>query len=161
MSDPSLQPDREEQIRQILAYLEQHRSQYELTVLRKQLLDTGYSNTVVDEALRRLAGGKPDRVGFGVRLLGVPLAVLNFALLGLLIYGAAALSNDLLVVLFSALGLLIVELAVAGATWNRPGRERLSRLLLWTVIWTVVGIAILIALGALLVGICLSMFNGF
>jgi hypothetical protein len=84
---------------------------------------------------------------------------LNATLLAVVAYGVGALTNNLYATIFSAVGVLGVELALAGAMWNAPGSERASRLLLWTAIWTVVGIVSLVALGALLFGICLAIIG--
>jgi hypothetical protein len=159
MSQPPTQPDREEQIRQLSAYLEQHRAQYDLTALRKQLLDAGYPNTLVDEALRRLDGGTTSPAGAGPRLLGCFFSLLNQALLGVAVYAAGSLTNDGTTMLFVALGVLGVELLAVRAMWSTRGREWASRILLWTVIWTVVTLLGLVALGALLFGICLALIG--
>ncbi len=158
MSDPSQQPDREEQIRQVLGYLDQHRAQYDLTALRRQLLDAGYTNTVVDEALRRIDGGKTSATDGG-RLTGCFLSLANDALLALVVYGAAALGGSWWQVLAAALGLLLLELIVALVIRSRPGGERPGQLLIWVVAWTVVGIVAAGALAALLFGVCLAIFS--
>jgi hypothetical protein len=153
------QLDREEQIRQLLAYLEQHRAQYDLSALRKQLIDAGYSNTLEDEPLRRIDGGAASPSGPGPRLIGCLLSLLNLALLALVVYGVGVVTSNGYALLLAALGVLGVELAAAGALWRLPGQERASRLLLWTVIWTVAGLLGLAALVALLFGLCLALYS--
>jgi hypothetical protein len=158
-ADPTTPPDREEQIRQLLAYLQQHRAQYDLVALRKQLLDAGYSNTLVDEALRRLDGGKTSPPGGRPRLFGCIWSFANWILLSAVIFGVSAMTNDGYAISFSVLGVLVVELLTVAALRNSPGREGVSRILLWTVIWTILGAIIVIAIGALLFGICVAMFS--
>jgi hypothetical protein len=152
------QPDRDEQIRQILAYLEQHRAQYDLAALRRQLLDAGYPNTLVDEALRRLDGGTSSS-GPGPRLIGCLLSVVNDTLLFAIVFLVGALGGDITVAIAVPLVVLAVELVVAGALWNRPGSERASRLLLWTAIWSAATILGLVALAALFLGLCIALYN--
>jgi hypothetical protein len=158
-ADPTTQPDREEQIRQLLAYLELHRAQYDLVALRKQLLDAGYSNTLVDEALRRLDGGKTSSTGERPRLFGCIWSFANWILLSAVIFGVSALTNDGYAIFFSVIGIFVVELLVVAAARNSPGREHISRILLWVVIWTVVEALVLGAIAALLFGICVAMFS--
>lgn len=160
MTDSSPPPDREEQIRQIMTYLEQHREQYDLIALRKQLLANGYPNTLVDEALRRLDGGKTSAGVPRVRLIGFGLAFGNYVVLALLfaVLSGLRVSNGYLLLIVPAV-LLGAELVVAGATWNSERRRGLGRAMLWAVIWTLAAAAILVAFIALLFGICLAIFG--
>jgi hypothetical protein len=56
---------------------------------------------------------------------------------------------------FVLIAVLLTELLVVAALRNSPGREGISRILLWMVIWTFV----IPAIGLLLVGSC-YVFNG-
>ncbi|NTW97005.1 MAG: hypothetical protein HGB28_00430 [Oscillochloris sp.] len=160
MSEPSLQPNREEQIRQVRAYIEQYRAQYDLTALRQHLLDAGYAHTVVDEALRQLDSGNPDTDGRALRLFGCGMAIANYVVISLIGGMVGSLFNSGYAVLVAPVLVLGTELMAATIMWNRPGRERASRILFWAAIWTVVGSVIVVALVALLVGVCLALFSG-
>lgn len=160
MTDPSQQPDREEQIRQIMAYLEQHRAQYDLAALRQQLLDNGYSNTIVDEALRRLAGGAPSSAGGEARAVGCALSLVNQLPIVGIGYLAAALSNNILLLLIGIPIVLGIELIVYAFLRNYPDRERVTKTLLWTMIWTIALDVVAVALVALLFGICAALLSG-
>jgi hypothetical protein len=153
-------PDREAQIRQLLAYLEQHRAEYTLVALRQQLLDAGYPNTLVDEALRRIDGGKASDTGDRSRLFGCIWAFVNLTLMGMISYGVGAMTNDGSGVALADAALIVVELLAVAALRNSPGRERVSRILLWTVIWTVVISVAMVATGALLFGACMALLGG-
>jgi hypothetical protein len=137
---------REAQISQLMAYLEQHRAEYSLVALRKQLLDAGHPKIVVDEALCRLDGGKTSGSGGRPRLFGCLLLPVNWLLMAF----ASSLNAYL------PIAILLTELLVIAATRNSPGREGISRILLWMVIWTFV----IPAIGALLFGACIALNGG-
>jgi hypothetical protein len=159
MSVPPAQPDRDEQIRQVIAYLEQHRAQYDLSALRKQLLDAGYLNTVVDEALRRLDGGNTAAPRSRAGLFGFLWSLANWVLLFVVGAGAGVVDGNGLIPLVTQGMVLVIELALVVVLWSRPGSERVSRILLWTVIWTILDVVLLFVVAALLVGACLAIYG--
>jgi hypothetical protein len=154
MSDSPTPPDREAQIAQMIAYLEQHRAQYTLVALRKQLLESGHPHTVVDEALRRLDGGKSSDSSDQSRLTGFFLSFANLILLGIVsIFAAPLLDNMTAQRIYAVVGVLVVELLVVAAAWSSRSRKGIGRILLWTVIWTLV----LGAIAILIIGICTTL----
>jgi hypothetical protein len=148
MSDSPTPPDREAQIAELMAYLEQHRAEYTLVALRKQLLDAGHPHPLVDEALRRLNGGKAT-FGDYARFYGCFLSLANWLLIGLIFLQVGMLMSWVSAT-FAIIGVLLVELMIALAARNSPGREGMGRLLLWTVIWSLV----LAPIYVLLFGVC-------
>lgn len=144
--DPNLAP--------IVAYLEQHRAQVSVEALRKQLLAAGHPEPLVDEAIRRLRAAEPPRPP-AAWPLGLGFMVLNVALVSLiLVVGGNMAANSFsspLPVFVVALLPLVAEL-VAGLMLRGGPRDRLGRGLLWGLGFT----ASLVALGALLFGICVA-----
>jgi cytochrome bd-type quinol oxidase subunit 1 len=147
-------PDREAQIAQLVAYLEQHRAEYTLVALRKQLLESGHPHPLVDEALRRLNGGKEIALSERPRTVGFLLSFVNLILLSYVsLFAAPLLDNMTTRRIYAVIGVLVVELLVVAALRNSPSRRGISRILLWTVIWTLV----LGAIAILIIGICTTL----
>lgn len=148
--------ERDAAVAQLQAYIEQNRNQYSLSALRKQLLDAGHPNTIVDEALRRInAGGKGGGSmnwlwGFGFMLLNLIALIPLLLILGAWVDDSGILSLALL-------GLSQLGLLIAGFVLRNTKRERLGRIILWGMLFSAGAVGLL----ALAVGICVALvFQG-
>jgi hypothetical protein len=141
-----------------LAYIEQNRDSYDEQALRGALERAGYPAAVVDEAIRRAAPA-PRQRGPRAWPLGLLVAVLNYGLLGVMAFAELAVLDNLVLTGVLALALPLGEVA-AWLALRRGPRARLGRSLLLGALFSVGGVLLGGALGALLIGICIAALYG-
>lgn len=153
----------DQRLQPLIAYLQQHRGQFNDEALRRQLVEAGHAPALVDEALRRVgpnASPRPPAWPIGVLIMLANLVAIPAMGLGLLWLATQSPSPVGAVLGWLSLGVGPVTLlaeALAGSWLARGPRERLGRALIWGVGLTV---AATVALGVLAFGVCIALIAG-